>query len=177
MGLSIVPVVVSGVLGAASSIYQGDRQAKMYGAQAQAAENNAKIAQRQAAESVSRGAREIQRFRRDAGQFQASQESALAASGVTLSGSALNIMQDTAMGIEQDVETMRYNTLREKWGFDVQSVNFENEASAAMASAKNAKQAGYLGAAGSLIDMGAGIWDSLPIDAAVKGRTLTIGAR
>jgi hypothetical protein len=170
-------MVVSGVLGAAGSVMQGNAQAAAYNAQAAAAEQNRGIAELQASESLQKGAREERRFRREANQFAASQESLLAASGAAMSGSALNVLADTAMGIEEDAAQVRYNTLKEKWGYDVQAVNFGNEASAARASAKSARTAGYIGAGTSILGAATNIWGSGALNATAANGLISVQAK
>jgi hypothetical protein len=183
-------MIISGLFSAGTAIYQGNQQAKAmkaqasaYDAQAQIAENNKAASLRQATESLNEGAREERRFRLQSAQFAGTQESALAASGATMGGSALNIMSDTAMGIEQDAMMLRYNTQKQKWGYDVQAVNFLNEADAARTSAhnarvsaKNAKTAGLIGAAGSLLGMGLNIWGASPVTMSTAGNSITLNS-
>ena len=179
MGAPLIPMILGGVFSAASSIYQGRQQAKAYEAQAQVAENNRRTSELLAREALNEGAREEQKFRRQARQFAASQEAGLAGSGAQMSGSALNVMADTASGIEQDATQIRYNTLKNRWGYEVQAVNYLNEANAARASAKNAKRAGLFGAAGSILGMSANIWGASPngpMNAAAKGGVIKINA-
>jgi hypothetical protein len=164
--------IIGGVLSAAGSIAAGNAQASAYSYQAQTAERNRSIAERAASESLKEGAREEHRFRRQARQFAATQESELAASGAQTGGSALNVLADTAMGIEEDAAMIRYNTLKDKWAKDMQAWNFGNEASAARSAAKNAKTAGYFGAATSLLGTATSVWGSSPLrhSAASGGR-------
>jgi hypothetical protein len=165
----MLPTIIGGVFGAASSVMQGRAQAKAYEAQAQAAENNKQLALKQGSESLREGAREEYRFRRQQEQFAASQESLLAANGAQVSGSALNILADTASGIEEDAAMIRYNTLKKKWGYDAQAVNFGNEASAARASAKNATRAGTFGAVTSILGTAASVYAASPINVTNNG--------
>ena len=138
MGLPMALTVVGGLFSAASSVMAGQAQARAYEAEAKMAEYNARMAERQGVEALKE-----ERFRQQARQFQSSQRTTAAASGTQVSGSALSVLADTAMGIEQDADTIRFNTLKDKWGFDVQRTNFTNQASAARASAKNARTAGW----------------------------------
>ena len=136
------------------------------------------MAELQGARELERGAREEHRFRRQARQFQSSQRTALAASGTQMSGSPLNVLADTAMGIEEDATMLRYNTLQSQYERDVQAVNFRNEAHAARASAKNARTAGWLGGFTSLLNTGvqiAGMFAGTPTGARVDGGGIQIG--
>ena len=154
--------VVGGLISAAGSVMQGQAQAKAYEAQAKVAQQNARLAELQGAEELKKGAREEAKFRQQARQFQSSQRTAMAASGGQMSGSTLNVLADTAQGIEEDATTLRFNTLQNKWGHDVQRTNFINEASAARASAKNAKTAGWMGGFTTLLSTGSQVLGMMP---------------
>lgn len=169
MGLPTALTVVGGLFSAASSVMAGSAQAAAYNAQAKAAEQNALAAQRQGVEALKAGAREEERFREEARQFQSAQRTTAAASGVQMSGSALNVLADTAQGIEDDADTLRFNTLKEKWGHDVQSVDFQNQANAARSSAKNAKRAGWMGGFTSLLGTGRELIAGLPVGGKSSG--------
>ena len=148
----------SGLLGAYSAIAGGQAAAASHNAAAAAAEQNARTEKALSDEALSRGARSERDFRRRAEQQAATQESQLAASGATLSGSALTIMGDTRVGIEEDVMSLRYNVAQERWGHDVNAVNYGNQAAASRAAAKNARTAGLIGAGTSLLGTAANIW-------------------
>ena len=174
-----VLTAASGLFGAYSSIQQGNAQAAAYEAQAATANQNAKIAAWQAEDTLKRGAGEEKKLRDRGGQFAATQLSQLAASGQQVSGSALGVLQDTGMGLEQDADTLRLDFAKEKWGHDVQQVNYMNEADAARSSAKNAKKAGRIGALTSLMGAGVGGYAGLSAGAStgakVAGGTITLG--
>ena len=178
-GVVAALTMASGLFSAYSSIQQGNAQAAAYEAQANAANQNAKIAAWQAEDTLKRGAGEEKKLRERGGQFAATQFSQLAASGQQVSGSALSVLQDTGMGVEQDADTLRLDFAKEKWGHDVQQVNFLNEADAARSSAKNAKKAGRIGALTSLMGAGVGAYAGLsagaPTGAKVAGGTITLG--
>lgn len=163
MGLPAALTVVGGLFSAASSVMAGNAQAAAAKSEAAMAEQNARMAERQGIEALKSGAREEERFKQQARQFQSSQRTAIAASGVQLSGSALNVLADTAQGIEQDAEAIRFNTLKDKWGFDVQRTNFKNQAHAARATARNARTAGWIGGFTSLLGTGAQVIAGFPI--------------
>lgn len=163
MGLPMALTLVGGLFSAASSVMAGQAQARAYEAEARMAEYNAKLAERQGVEALKAGAREEERFRQQARQFQSSQRTAMAASGAQVSGSALNVLADTAAGIEQDADTIRFNTLKDKWGVDVQRTNFLNQASVARTSAKNAKTAGWIGGFTSILGTGAQAVSGIPV--------------
>ena len=163
MGLPTALTVVGGLFSAASSVMAGNAQAQAYQAEAAVAEQNARTAERQGVEALKAGAREEGRFRAQARQFQSAQRTTAAASGTQMSGSALNVLADTSQGIEQDADALRFGVLKEKWGHDVQSVNFQNQANAARSGAKNAKRAGWISGFGSLLGTGTQIISGLPV--------------
>ena len=133
------------------TIQQGMAQANAYKAQAKAMDQNAAYAKDQARDAIDRGGKEEHRLRERGRQFAASQKTGFAASGLdTGSGSALNILMDTATGVEEDAATIRTNAQREKYGFDVQATNYRNQANMARAAAKNT-QIGTLFSAGATI--------------------------
>ena len=173
----MVLTVAGGLFSAASSVIAGQAQARAYEAQAKMAEYNAKLAERQGAETLKAGAREEARFRAQARQFQSAQRTTAAASGAQLSGSVMNVLADTSQGIEEDATALRFSTLQNKWGFDVQQTNFLNEASSARASAKNAKTAGWIGGFTSLLSTGSqvlGMRAGHSVGASVKGGSITL---
>ena len=177
MCLPVPLMIAGGLVSAAGSVIQGNAQAKAYEAQAKVAQNNARLAELQGARELEKGAREEHRFRRQARQFQSSQRTALAASGAQMGGSALSVLADTGMGVEQDATMIRYNTLQSQYERDVQAVNFRNEASAARASAKNARAAGWIGGFTSLLSTGvqvAGMRAGQPTGAKVDGGNITL---
>jgi hypothetical protein len=76
---------------------------------------------------------------------------------------------------------IRYNTLKQKWGFDVDASNYGYQAETArvsaqnaLASAKNAKKAGMFGAVTSLL--GGAVSGFSSIDAKAAGNTISIGS-
>lgn len=178
MGAAFLPIL-GGVVGAGGSFAAGHAQSAAYEAQARIAEQNAKTAAAQGEESLRRGAREEKTLRRQARQFAGSQLASFAASGGTIGGSALGVMADTGMMTEEDADMLRYNTLKEKWGFDVERANHLNEASAARRSAKNAKTAGYTGAFSTLLGTAGQIWANTPAGSSsgsgLQGNNIVVG--
>jgi hypothetical protein len=132
------------------SAMQFEAQSEQFRKEAKIAEENKKTAEWQASESLRRGARDEKRLRLQARQFAESQRARFGASGLVMSGSPLNVMADTAQGIEEDAAVTRLNTLRERWGFVMDARNYENQAEAsevsalnALASASGARSQGY----------------------------------
>jgi hypothetical protein len=178
------------MLGAYSVYSQGqaaqaayEAQANEYEKQAQIAGNNKVIAENQASQTLEQGAGEERRFRLRAAQFLEGQHASLAASGGTMSGSALSVLADTAMGIEEDVQTMRLNKLLERWGFQVEAVNYKNQADSFMASAANArasgasaKKAAKFGAFTTLLGGAVNAWGASPLSASAANGSISVSS-
>lgn len=99
---------------------------------------NAQLARLQAEDAMSRGQSGSIQIASRAKSMIGSQRAALAAQGIDIgSGSALDIQANTAQLAEMDAMTVRVNAAREAWGFDVQAVNYENQARLAETAAEN----------------------------------------
>lgn len=139
----------SAVLGVVGGVQQA-RAAKAEGEYAQAvAEENAKIKELQAQQATQIGNIEEERHRRRIRQMLGAQRAAFAASGVEMgSGTALEVLGDTAGFGEQDALAIRSNALREAWGFRVGAADDRNQG-------RGARMAGRNRAIGTLLTTGA----------------------
>jgi hypothetical protein len=119
-------------------------------AQSQQAKHNAKVGELQARDAEQRGQTAEDQHRRRVRQFAGAQKAQLAAQGVDVgSGSASDLIGDTAALGELDALTIRNNTAREAWGYRAQAAGARHQAGAAMAS-------GLIGGAGTLLGGAAG---------------------
>jgi hypothetical protein len=92
-------------------------------------EQNARLADMQAADAEKRGNKEANNYMRKVRGVVGSQRAALAASGVDIgSGSALELQADTEALGEYDAAVIRNNAAREAWGYQAQATNFRNQA-------------------------------------------------
>ncbi len=133
------------VLGAAGGVQQANAQKANAEFQEDQAKENAKFAEGQPKNAESRGAIEEGQQRQRTRALLAAQRSALAANNVDMStGSAMDILGDTAAIGEQDALTIRANAAREAWGYRSQSVNYANEGSMARATGRNQATGTYL---------------------------------
>ena len=144
------------VLGAVTTAIGAGQQAKAEQSaanhQAQVARNNAIIAERAAKDALAKGAIEERRQRIRTAQEIGSQRARAAARGVEVdTGSARELNIDTAGLGELDALTVRSNALRESLGFETRAGDFTSEAELALATGRNARQAGKVSAVGSLI--------------------------
>jgi hypothetical protein len=135
---------------------QGQAARSAANAQAAAEEQNARLSDEQARDSMRRGAYDELKLRRQMSILQGQQRSALAASGVEVdTGSPLELQEASLREGEQDAAVIRYNAERDAWGHQVQAVNHRNAAGAARASGRNAMTGAVIGAGTSLLTTGA----------------------
>jgi hypothetical protein len=131
-------------------------KAAEYEYQAKIDDNNRKVAEWKAADAKARGAKEEASHRVKVAALKGRQRSALAASGVVVdSGSALDILGDTASLGELDALTIRSNAEREAYEHKVDASNLTANAGMKRMGAKNSLIAGKIGATTSLLS-GAG---------------------
>lgn len=144
--------VAGTLLGAYGQYQQGKAQSAAYNAQAQAADQNAKIANRQQ-ESIADAYAAKQTELRDRMRVAAGQQAATyGARGLDIgSGSALDVLAGTYEGYQKDTRDLLTNQRNDIWGKRVEENNYINQAGAARASASNASTAGTLGALTTLV--------------------------
>jgi hypothetical protein len=130
--VALVAVAASTALAATQTMVQASNQAKMARYNAQVAEQNATAAQRQAEADAARQDRQIQRQL-------AKRRTAVAAGGIGLEGSPLDLMEDLAMEGALDVLGIRQRGLAEARQFSV-------AASRSRYGARTVVQEGLLGA-------------------------------
>jgi len=131
-------------------------KAAEYEYQAKIDDNNTKVALWKAQDAKARGAKEEAAHRVKVAALKGRQRSALAASGVEVgSGSALDILADTAALGELDALTIRSNAEREAYEHKVDASNLTANAGMKRMGAKNAIIAGNISAKTSLLS-GAG---------------------
>lgn len=147
-GLALAGAAVS----ATGSIMGGIGQSQQLRYQAAISDQNAKLANQQARDSIENTNLEARRLSRDHAQLKGQQEAALAANGVDLSfGSAGDIQRDSAMIYGED-QAQLYKAGNERTkGFEVNAWNYKSKAAGERASAKNAITNGIFGAVGTAL--------------------------
>lgn len=125
------------------------------GQEASAAANyNARIADIGARDALDRGTRDEAQYAREVAQVTGSQKAAFGASNVTRSGTALDLLGDTAQIASEDTQTIRSNAQREAYGLRSQGRELRRQGRAY-------KSAGRLGMGATLLTGGArayGLW-------------------
>lgn len=105
---------------------------------------NAKIAERNAVISRQQAAADVDRQRRIADKAIGGIKASYAASGVTMEGTPLDIVEESAAQAKLDELNIKYNG-------ELQAMGFENSAALDRARASNAKTSGYMAAGSSLL--------------------------
>jgi len=147
LALGAVAGIASGVVGGVSSYQQGQQQQAYYNYQAQVAEENAKIAQSNAALERQQGIEESRLQRIKTAQAVGSQQTAMAANGIDVTqGTAVDVIEDTAAMGELDALQTRYNYERKAIQYEQQANNFTNQSNLDIIAGQNAYSAGKMNA-------------------------------
>lgn len=145
--------VAGSVVGGVSSYQQGQQQQAYYNYQAQVAEENAKIAQNNAALERQQGIEESRLQRIKTAQAVGAQQTAMAANGIDVTqGTALDVIEDTAAMGELDALQTRYNYERKALQYEQQANNFTNQSNLDVIAGQNAYSAGKMNALASGLD-------------------------
>ena len=133
-----------------SAVQQGEQQQAYYNYQAQVAQENAKIAQKNANLERQQGIEEARLQRIKTNQAIGSQQTAMAANGVDVTqGTALDVIEDTAAMGELDALQTRYNYERKALKYEQDANNYQNQSSLDVIAGQNAYSAGKMNALAS----------------------------
>ena len=138
-------------VGAVSSIAQGSAQSAALKSQSNAARYNQSVAEMNANAIRQSGAYQEQMQRDKNRRLIGAQKVGYGKAGVTMEGTPLEVMADTASEQEQDIIANRYNTNIAAWRAESQAGQFGFEASRDTAMAGTSTTAGYLGAGTTLL--------------------------
>lgn len=145
LAVGAVATIAATTLGTVSSVQQGKQQQAMYNYQAKVAEENAKIANKNAANERQTGIEEARLQRMKTMQAIGSQQSAMAANGMDItSGTSLDIIEDTAAMGELDALQIETNYERKALAYEQQGLNYNNEARMDVIAGKNAYTTGVV---------------------------------
>lgn len=143
--------IASAVLTVASAAYQVDANKKMGAYEAEVAQQNKDLNNAKAEQAAVIGASAEDAQRAKVRQAIGAQRASLAANGIDLgSGTAEDMVAQTAQFGEYDALTTRYNAMNEAWGYRTEAINDQNAAAFAKARTKNANTGIYLSTAASL---------------------------
>lgn len=125
----------------AGSYNQGQAQRQQGKHQQQVLEQNSRLAQLQAEDSIRRGDKEAAQVRKQASKIEGAQRAALAAQGLDVDmGSALDIQMETAELGALDALTVKNNAWREAWGYKTQAIDLSTQGRMANIGSKAARQ-------------------------------------
>ena len=137
---------------AASSVISGIGAAQQANYSAQVNDQNVKLANEQAKDSLANTNLEAQRRYRQLAQTQGRQQAAMAANGVDLNfGSPVNVQQDSAMIGGEDIGQIYKAGFQQTRGHDISAWNYASQAAADRARAKGAMLQGVLGGLSSVL--------------------------
>lgn len=142
------PITIAAVTMAAGSAYNAYGQYQTGKYNAAVADENARLADISAEEAITLGEADVSRFRMNINQIRGRQRAAIGASNIEMSGSALDISEDTAQIGELEIATIRNNAARDAYGFRTQGLNYR-------AQGRLDRFAGRTGAIGTLLTGGA----------------------
>lgn len=147
LAVGVVGGIAGSAIGAVSSYSQGKQQQAMYNYEAQVAEENAKIAQKNAATERQTGIEEARLQRMKTLQAIGSQKTAMAANNMDVTqGTSLDIIQDTAAMGELDALQIETNYERKALAYEQQASNYSNQANLDVISGRNAYKTGKINA-------------------------------
>ena len=130
---------------AAAGAYSADASKNMGRYQQQVAEQNAELSEFKAQQAATIGSVQEERMRSRARQMVGQQRAAIAANGVEVgSGTALDLVSETALFGEEDALMTRFNAMNEAWGLRAQAVDYRNEGRAARTRGQNEATGTYL---------------------------------
>jgi hypothetical protein len=140
---TIATIQAVATVGTAVSQYQAA------GAQADVANQNAKLAESKVADVEYQKQQQIKQINEQKRQTQGAQRAAMAASGVDSSyGSGLSILTDAAFLAQEDENETEFNATKQGWGYKVKAANYRNQAKSAKKAGQAALAGGILGATG-----------------------------
>jgi hypothetical protein len=160
---AVTGLLIAGLaLSAYGQVRQGMAQRSAGDAAQRAAESegerldyNARVADMQAADAISRGQDEESRFRTQVRGLIGTQRAGFAGQGVDVNvGSAVDVQADTAALGEQDALTIRSDAQRAAWGFQQQATDMRLAADVARRGGNYAASAGRAAATSSYIGAG-----------------------
>ena len=139
MGYAVaIGLMVAATAASTYAAYEGGRQQK------KAAETSATLAERDAENQRAAAKIRAENYAEEARRRMATMRAGYAASGVTMEGTPLLVMMETAREVEKDIQ-------RIKWGGEAQAAAFEGEAGLQRMIGKQAYQQGIMGAGTSLL--------------------------
>jgi hypothetical protein len=169
--VSMGTTAAGGVLGAIGNVFKGDSTSAMYQYKAGIAMLNKTINTQNAAWAREAGDTQAEISGLKAGQNIASTKVSQAAGGADVNtGTPSQIRTDQGAAAEFDQNVIRWNAAKQEYGYKAKATMDQAEANLDIASADNAKTAGYLDALGSIIGSASSVASKWQ-----QGKTIGIG--
>lgn len=144
--------LVGGILGASGAKQSAQAQSQMYAYQAQVAKINAQIDKQNADYARQVGDRQTLNFGLKEGQQESQIRAAQGASGINVNmGSAVDVQRSQRQIGQMDLATIRENAAKTAYDYDVKSTQDMNQAGLYGFASTNARRAGDINVAASLI--------------------------
>ena len=137
--IPIVLAAASTAISSVGSVMSGIGAANQYRYEASVNDQNARLSNEQARDSIATTNLEAQRRYRQIAQTKGAQTAAMAANGVSLDfGSSVDIQRDTAMIGAEDVSQLYKGGAERTRGFEIESFNYRSKAAGERAQASGA---------------------------------------
>lgn len=161
MTASVAASIGSAVMGVVGAQQQGKWMQAQANYQAAVADNNRKIAEWKAADTIEAGKIAEHNKRLETAAMAGSARAIAAASGIdpNESESALDIQETIGMIGENDALTIRSNYARQAYGYQVQGMSYEAEGELALASGRAARSAANIQSINSLLSGASSLGD------------------
>lgn len=130
---------------------QGKAQAAMYNQQARVAEANARISDRKQEQIADQALQERDKMSDKMRLIQGQNTAETGASGLMMAGTPLQLMASSYDEYNKDIQNWEQNKNNAIYNEYLNGMNYQNEANAARASAKNARRQGNLAMVGSIL--------------------------
>lgn len=150
MALGVVGSLVSGITGMMAAQAQADAAADAAEQNARIADYNRKVAERNKNTVLAEADAAASDKQRDNRRVMSSIRASYGASGLSLEGSPLDVMTDTALEQELDVSRTRYKGQLQAIGYEDEGNNYKLKAELHRMEAASASRAGSISAVGAL---------------------------
>lgn len=151
LGVAVAGSIATGVIGAVGAMQEADatNQAAQYNASIQ--DYNRKVSERNKITTLQQADAEAADLESKNRRTLSSIRAAYGASGLQLTGSTLDVMEDTAIEQQLDVSRVRYKGQLTAIGYDDEASNFAAKAQLERMKGESALQAGKIKAIGSVV--------------------------
>lgn len=148
--LGTIASAVSGVIGAIGAIQSANAQAASAEYNAKIAERNAQIVENNRRLSMRQTEVDAEEKRRENRRTLSAVRAAYGASGLELSGSPLDVLEDSALELELDASRIEAEGRQRSVEMAAQGIAYREDATLSRMQGKAARSAGYINAAGAL---------------------------